>query len=369
MPSKQIQKILVLGGTGAMGSYLVKLLSKTYCVVVTSRKYKDDSENIRYIQGDAHDITFLQKILKSDFYVAIIDFMNYSTDEYSKRYEILLDATQQLFFISSARVYSNIEGKIVESSSRLLDISDDNFFLSTDDYALAKARQEDLLLRSSKRNYTIIRPYMSYSPYRMDIGFYPKELWLYRVLKGKGIVFPADVYNNTTTLTSGLNVSEAICSLIGCNDAIGEIFHITADKSYKWKDIINAYVSVLKNMGYDVKLKIIDKPIEKEEYIYIYDRLFNRSFNNNKINKYIDTKHFVDAIDGVSLCMTDFLKKPMFNSLNWRSHAFWDRCLDEFTPLCDIPSIKDKIKYLFYRYLMSAKAFYVIRGYIKKLCK
>ena len=57
---------------------------------------------------------------------------------------------------------------------------------------LPKHVQENIL-RNSGDNWTIIRPYMSYSPNRLDLGYYAKELWLYRVLKGRTILFTEDV--------------------------------------------------------------------------------------------------------------------------------------------------------------------------------
>ena len=202
-----MESILVLGGTGAMGGYLVPILSKKYCVYVTSRKPKHSLTNVYYIQGNAHDLVFLRSILNERRYKAIIDFMNYSTNEYKSRYNLLLSSTEQLFFISSSRVYSQINGRIVESDNRLLDSSSDTDFIKSDDYALAKARQEDLLRASEKKNWTIIRPYMTYSPFRLDIGMYPKEMWLYRVLKGRTFIFPEDVADKLVTLTNGKDVA------------------------------------------------------------------------------------------------------------------------------------------------------------------
>ena len=67
---------------------------------------------------------------------------------------------------------------------RLLDVSHDSIYLKTDEYALAKARQEDILRKSGKNNWTIIRPYITYSESRLQLGVLEKEAWLYRALKG-----------------------------------------------------------------------------------------------------------------------------------------------------------------------------------------
>jgi len=97
-------KILILGGTGAMGEPLVQLLSNSDNVVfVTSRAYHENDRNINYIQGNAKDIYFLEKILNEKFDI-IIDFMIYSTLEFKERVEKLLNSSKQYIFISSSSI-------------------------------------------------------------------------------------------------------------------------------------------------------------------------------------------------------------------------------------------------------------------------
>ena len=89
-------EILILGGTGAMGVPLVKLLSKNNKLLVTSRSKKENKENITYIQGNAKDPEFFFSLMNRK-YDSIIDFMVYSTEELKKRLPILLDHTNQLW--------------------------------------------------------------------------------------------------------------------------------------------------------------------------------------------------------------------------------------------------------------------------------
>lgn len=52
--------------------------------------------------------------------------------------------------------------------------------LSIDEYAITKAHQENLLINSKNKNWTIIRPYITYSEQRLQLGTFEKEDWLYR---------------------------------------------------------------------------------------------------------------------------------------------------------------------------------------------
>lgn len=50
--------------------------------------------------------------------------------------------------MSSARVYAENNALISEDSPRLLDVSTDAVYLRTNEYALAKAREENILRNS-----------------------------------------------------------------------------------------------------------------------------------------------------------------------------------------------------------------------------
>ena len=170
--------ILILGGTGAMGVPLVAILKKEgHELYVTSRRKMTSEENLHYIQGNAKDPVVFTSLLNRKYDV-IIDFMVYSTDELERRLPELLSHTGQYCFFSSSRVCAESKKPITEDSPRLLDACTDQEYLYTDEYALAKAREENLLRKSQERNWTIIRPYITYNDYRLQLGVYEKENWL-----------------------------------------------------------------------------------------------------------------------------------------------------------------------------------------------
>lgn len=353
-------KVLVLGGTGAMGVHLVQLLvKKEITTFVTSRKYRKPEGNLQYIQGDAHDVSFIRSILESNDWDAIVDFMAYNTQTFKERVVLFLNSTKQYVFLSSARVYANSQQSITENSPRLLDVSDDTDYLATDEYALTKARQEDILKNSGYKNYTIIRPYITYSENRLQLGVLEKEEWLYRALHGRTIVFSDDISSKITTLTYGLDVSKGIVAIIGNSKAEGEIFHITTEESKTWNDILVIYLDVLeKHLGYKPKVLLqrlkgfIKYRPNISKYQVLYDRLFDRIFDNSKIAQYIDTKSFSKIEIGLKDCLEEFLKSPGFSNINWRNEALKDRQTKEYTSLKEIPGAKQKINYLIYRYIL-----------------
>ena len=156
---------------------------------------------------------FLEQLLE-ERWDAIIDFMTYGTDEFGSRLEGLLKATHHYLFLSSARVYAEVEGELLEHSPRLCEVSSDPVFLESAEYAMEKARQEDLLRSASRKNWTIIRPYITYGEKRLQLGTLEKESWLYRALHGRSIVFPKELAARQTTLTYGYDVASIVLNCL-----------------------------------------------------------------------------------------------------------------------------------------------------------
>ena len=348
-------KALVLGGSGAMGVHLVELLAKQdYDVYVNSRKKRCSKENIRFIQGNALELEFLKSLLTEEWGV-IVDFMTYTTEGFKSRVKYLCEATDQYVFLSSARVYSNSKSPLKEDSGRLLDTTEDKDYLKTDEYALTKARQENILKNSDYNNWTIIRPYITYSTYRLQLGVLEKEEWLYRALKGRTIVFSKEINTKLTTLTYGLDVAKGIVAIIGDSKCHRNAYHIVNRHSLKWRDVLNIYLSHLeKFLGYKPNVVLQDtKDFFKwkgESYQIKYDRLFNRQFDNSKISNQIDPSEFNSAEDGLAKSLELFLDNPHFKFINWKQEAIKDKQLSEYTSLSEIDGLKQKLKYLIYRF-------------------
>lgn len=351
-------KVLILGGTEAIGSYLVNILSENHIdTTVTTRRFHDNISYVTYVCGNAHDNDFLNQLC-AQHWDSIIDFMSYKTEEFKKRVDTLLNATSQYVYISSARVYANEEHPIKESSPRLLDVTKDKTFLNTDEYALTKARQENILISHPNKNYTIIRPYISYGDYRLQLGTLEKEEWLYRALHNRTIIFTDEIAKKLTTLTSGYDVAIGIYKLLGKSNAYGETFHITNKRVLKWEDVISIYDNCLYQLtGKRIKIKNVPLntyfQIRRPELKYqvLYDRLYNRDFITTKEILIQDVEHFIDPSVGLKKCLEHFFQNPRFLSINWQYEAIKDKLTSEFTPLYEIKGIKNKFRYLRYRFL------------------
>lgn len=249
-------KILIFGGTGAMGTPLVELLAKQgNDVYVTSRKAREyNNENIHCIAGNAHEMDFVREILK-DHYDILVDFMSYSLSELKERLDLILNSVGQYIFLSSCRVYAESKTPITEETPRLLDVCQDKEFLATEEYALAKAREENLIFSSEHKNWTIVRPTVTYNSHRLQLGCYELDEWLGRALRGKPIVFYDDLADKLTSMTYGEDVARGISYLIGNPQALGEAVNIASPESRSWGGILNIYKETIeKSSGGGVQL-------------------------------------------------------------------------------------------------------------------
>ena len=350
-------KILVLGGTGAMGSHLVDLLAaRGDNVTVTSRRRRSSKGTVCFVAGNARTQKFLKSLMAEEW-DAVVDFMVYSTSEFKTRVNCLLGSTRHYLYLSSARVYADSQSPIAEYSPRIIDVSSDDKYLATDEYALAKARQENILAKSFYNNWTIIRPYITYSSNRLQLGVLEKEDWLYRALHGRAIAISSDIQDKTTTLTHGKDVALGIASLIGHPETYGEAFHIAAAQSVVWSQVLDVYLEVLeKYLGRRPSVCSQELPEfilwSKRKYQIIYDRLYHRKFNVEKISRFVDTKTFVDPLTGLKQELERFLKlhPSRFNHISWRAEGVKDRLLNEHANFSEIRDAKNILKYLLFRY-------------------
>lgn len=367
-------KILILGGTGAMGVSLVDLLARQgHDVYITSRSKHLDGKNVHYLQGDAHDLAWLEQVAIGQKYNALVDFMIYSTEDFAQRRDTLLNMAEQYVFLSSSRVYSNSPDKpITEETPRLLDSIKDKEYLATDEYALAKAREENILRAGDKQNYTIIRPYITYNDERLQLGTMEKEAWLYRAMHGHRIVLPKDMAESLTTMTYGYDVADGIASLLGKKEALGEAFHIVAPEPMKWRDVLEIYCGVLEQLlGRKIKIKYLSDSYEfscvfKNRYQVYCDRLYKRVFDSSKIKNIGGKRDYMLMEDGLEKCMKAFIAKGApFRPISYTIEGWLDKKTGERANIAAIPSLKKKIQYLLGRYTAYAKYESQIRKFIK----
>lgn len=349
------KRALLLGGTGAMGMRLQSLLTEKFEVVVTTRTKRESTDDVCFIQGNAKDVNFLKKVLVEKWDV-IVDFMVYSTKDFDKRIDLLLDATDQYVYLSSARVYADAGcNRLCENSPRLLDVVREEAYLATDEYALSKARQENMLFTSGRKNWTVIRPTLTYNKSKLQLGAYEKENWLYRALHGRSIVFSKDMMDVTFVMCHGDDVAQGIAAVVGNPKAFGEIYNVMGEENITWSEVLEIYLGVLKNYK-KITPKVIftekctNLTVPGSEYKLKYGRYLNRFYDSSKIRAFVDNTKWRKADEGLASALTEFLNHPVFGKIDWRKEALIDKVAKEKTPLSEIKGHYNKFTYFCYRY-------------------
>ena len=278
------KRILLFGGTGAIGKYLApELLRRGFKVYITSRRARVSNDpNLYFLQGNPKRELFFNALMDAHF-DAIVDFMIYQTKEFGDRVESLLKGTTQYIFLSSYRVYAD-SGKtpLTEQSPRLLETEKDPEYLISEEYALVKARQEDLLRKASRKNYTIVRPSITYSGDRFQLGTMEIGDFIGQALAGKDVLLPERMCGRQATMTWSGDVAKMIAGLVLNEQAYGETYTVSTAEHHSWEEIAGIYREYL---GMHIK-KVPEKTYVNaigRRWQLKYDRMYDRIVDNSKI--------------------------------------------------------------------------------------
>lgn len=319
-------RALLLGGTGAMGGHLQReLVSLGWEVYVTSRSARKSEGAITYLQGNAKDPSFLDVVLKDSCYDAVVDFMTWAPDAFRETLPSLLGSTGRYVFLSSYRVFSD-SPVINESSPRLLESCPDKKYRSGSEYAIIKALEEDALRGSPTRNWTIIRPAITFSgggAGRFQLGTYECGLWLWRAMRCLPVPVVPKMMKKQCTLTWAKDVARMIALLIQNPDAAGEDFNAATSQHQAWADVLDLYRLVLPVATREVTLDLYESHCGSalKEYGYVpqvrYDRMVDRVLDNAKVLAYtgLCNGDLADVRDALPRELSSFLaRSPLLST-------------------------------------------------------
>lgn len=342
------RRVLILGGTGAMGIYLVpELLSLGFEVIVTSRSGKgSDHASLRFVKGNAHALPFVRDVVDQTHPDAIVDFMSYSTAEFADRRDFLLASSSHYLFLSSYRVFADSSPEpLTERSSRILDVCSDEAYLATDEYALAKARQENLLRESGYNNWTILRPCITYSKNRFQLGTLEADTICFRSLQGLPTVMSREILRKQTTMTWGGDVAKMIARLVMHPSALSEDYNVVTAEHRSWQEIASVYQEIIGLQIAETDIEAYSK-VAGAPYQIQYDRMYNRILDNTKVLQAtgLHKSDFRSLHLGLVEELREFLKHPCYPRMDLKVNARMDVYLQTQISLRGFP-IHSKTKY------------------------
>lgn len=340
-----------------MGVPLSQMLADNgHDVTVTSRRNLQKKE-ITIVRGNALEFNFVAKLMQTHYDV-VVDFMVRSEAETKVVMDIILPSCSQYIFLSSSRVFApiNMENgeRITEKSPRLLDVCKDRRYVESREYAIEKAREENLFFKSRYKNWTVVRPTLTYNTHRLQLAYGEKEDWLFRVLNGQSVVFPKDMKDIKTAMVHGDDVAKAIFKLIGNKKALGMAVNVVSEEFKTWGEILDIYRKVIeKQTGKKMEVVYVDKALDLAKelgnyYQVKYARALDRCFSNELL-KTLEDIEFTPIEKGLTSCLNTFLEAPQFVSIDWRRQVCYDKICKEWTPFNSMPSMRVLISYLFRR--------------------
>ena len=302
-----MKSVLLIAGGGTLGRYTAaELLRLGYRVdIICLEDNVSDNERLCYYKGYA-EFEYLKEFLKSRHYNGIVNFIHYEdVNTYKPGHKLLSENTEHLIFLSSYRVYADLEHPITETSPTLYETIKDRNFLEHEKYAVPKS-QAELFIRneSGTKNHTIVRPVISFSDRRLDIVTVSGRLALELTGAGKEILLPKEAKNLTAGLDWAGNSGKLIANLLLKEKAFGEAFTISSAQNLTWGEGADIYaeLSGAKFNWVDTERYIEEYPWLKENpWILKYDRLFDRKIDNSKILKVTELKKedFTSIRDGI----------------------------------------------------------------------
>lgn len=281
----QNKRVLLIGGGGSLGLYAAQALLEKGCYVdvLCREDHTSDDPKLRFLFADA-DYDYLKNFIGDGHYDGIINFLHYvDMDNYRNVHRLLTAHTDHLIFLSSYRVYADLQHPITEEAPRLLDVTEDKDFLENETYALAKARAEDLIRGESAKNWTIVRPVISTSFRRFDLVTVSGSRLIRWTKEGQIIPLPEKAKNLVAAVDWAGNTGKLIANLLFKPEAFGEAFTISSCQNLTWEQVAQYYEELI-----GAKFQWIDT----DEYIrthpetlwsLIYDRLYDRPIDNSKV--------------------------------------------------------------------------------------
>ena len=303
------KKVLLIGGAGTLGGATYpELLKLGFAVdVIALEDFRSVSPRLRFVKARA-DVPFLEAFFRENpHYDAIVDFIHSRDIEVLKgRADLIMAHTDQYVFLSSYRTYADTDSIITEESPKWIDVTKDETFLREDNYAIPKSKGERYIASTGRKNWTVIRPLISFSHYRLDLVTVGGHAILFRPKAGKRLLLPADCRDKIAGVGWAGNVGRQIARLIGNDGALGEAFTLGTGEEITWGDVASYYaeyagceyewVSVEDYLEYATPNTYMDR-----QMIYT-DRLLSRKVDLSKMLRVtgLEKSSFMSCRDAVA---------------------------------------------------------------------
>lgn len=279
-----MKKVLLIAGGGTLGTYTAQeLLRLGHAVdIICLEDNVSDNENLRFFKANA-TVEYLEELFRENHYDGIVNFIHYGDyTKYIPYHELLSRNTDHLIFLSSYRVYADLQHPITETAPHLIDaIKDDELFFEKEHYSLAKSRAERYLLDNScPKNWTIVRPVISFSERRFDINMVSGNTVITAAQNGTTVKLPLEAKDLIAGLDWAGNSGKLIANLLFKKECIGEAYTISSAPNITWGEVAEIYTELI-----GTQFEWVPANYGPMTFHWRYDRAYDRAIDNTKVLK------------------------------------------------------------------------------------
>ena len=333
-----MRRILLIG-YGTLGAYAAEeLLNQGWSIdVIALEEHFSFNRNVRFFKGRATD-EMLKDLFCTNRYDAIIDYIHYNdVESFKRRAKLMLDNTDQYIFLSSYRVYAESKVPITEDSAQLLDTVNDRYYLDHESYAIPKSRNENTLRTSGRKNWTIVRPLISFSHYRLDMVTQGGYILITRSRAGKEILMPEISRLNTAGLGWAGNIGRMFGRLAGNEQALGEAFTLGTGEKKTWEDVAGYYAETIgarfKWVSTEDYFKYATMNSFNDRCALLTDRAYDREINADKVKRVTGLKStdFLNIHQGIIRELNILSERPeLVEKMGSDTYKEISRRMDEY---------------------------------------
>ena len=280
-------KILFIGGTGFISTAVSRqIVSKGHQLYLLNRGLRSVEIPGTYnLRADIGNIQGVKTVLKDMNFDVVVDWIAYTPEDIERDLELFTGRCNQFVFISSATVYQKPPANYLITESTPL--SNPYWQYSRDKIAC----EERLAQAYKKKGFpiTIVRPSLTYDTnFPIAIGGWGCYTLADRMIKGLPIIVHGDG-TSLWVVTHAENFALGLIGLLGNEDAIGEVFHITTDEVLSWNQI---YQTIAKALGMQANMvhipsDFIVKVAPQLSGGLYGDKIWSTVFDNSKIKSYV----------------------------------------------------------------------------------
>ena len=315
-----MKNILISGGNGFIGSYLVKRLESKYKITVIDNNSSIGgiiyvSPNVRFIKGDIRDKNIYKKLSKIKF-DTVYHLAAQSAGESSydnPEYDILTNSygtylltkfcvnnnVRKIIYTSTVAVYGNQSGLIRETSS----IEPDSIYGASKFTGELFLKQ---LTKNSKTKYTIFRVFNVYGPGE-NLNYLKKgmvSIYLSYVWKRKPIIVKGSI-NRYRDLTYISDTIDALTMTLNNKKTDNQVYNLSSGKKTEVRILLQSIIDIFQ--------------LPKNYPIQIKDSTPGDSFgyhaSNIKIRKDLGWKSTIDLNTGLNQYKKWIKKLPVRKNL------------------------------------------------------